>query len=219
MTHSHHHHHQSHHKTHSHPRDKSESKGIKNYGCWKGTPISFTAQTLQTDKSPHIYLKFDDGSGTEKQAAINVASTDSDHRLVYWLHRTWAHPLTKTLTSLDDGFHKAQTQDGTGLSLDFLRTKPQLIDLSVGRVLPETEPGAKNDILAQLEPILNDAIAAKAKIYIFGSDYSTGIDDVHMNQVRRFLLWGAFRANRVSRARRRAMTMRWARMVLCCSTT
>ena len=164
----------------SHPREKA--RGIKNYGCWKGTPTSFTAQTLTQDRSPHIYLKFSDGSGSTKEAAINVASTDSDHDLVYWLHRTWSHPVTKTLTSLDSGFHEATTTDGTDLSLDFLRTTPALLDLTQGRVLPNNEAGANNDILDQLKPLLDDAIGARATVYIFGSNYGTGIDDVHMNQ-------------------------------------
>ncbi|KAK5133137.1 hypothetical protein LTR08_008161 [Meristemomyces frigidus] len=157
---------------------------ISDYGCWKGTPTSFTAQTLQQDKSPHITLKFSDGSSSEKEAAINVASTSSDHNLVYWLHRSWSHPITPTLTSLAQGFHKATSTDGAGtdLSLDYIRTQPALLDLTQGRVLPNSEAGANNDILDQLEPILNDAIAQKADIYLFGSSYGTGIHDVHMNQ-------------------------------------
>ena len=156
---------------------------IKDYGCWKGVPTSFTAQTLEQDKSPHITLKFDDGSGTQREADINVASTSSDHRLVYWLHRTWNHPITKTLTSLSNGFHKATSTDGSGtnLSLDYLRTKPALLDLSAGQILQDSQAGP-TDILSQLEPILNDAVSEKATIYVFGSDYGTGIHDVHMNQ-------------------------------------
>ncbi|KAK5111672.1 hypothetical protein LTR62_004777 [Meristemomyces frigidus] len=156
---------------------------ISNYGVWKGTPTSFTAQTLEQDRSPHITLKFSDGSSKGKQAAINVASTDSDSRLVYWLQRQWNHPITTSLTPLADGFHKATGTDGTGaeLSLDYIRTTPPLLDLSAGLVLQDTTPGS-GDILDQLEPILNDAISAQASIYIFGSSYGTGIHDIHMNQ-------------------------------------
>lgn len=172
------------HKHRSHPRPKTDasgtSSGIKDYGVYKGTPTSFDAQTLQQDSSPHIYLKFNDGSSTEKEAAINVASTDSDHRLVYWLHRTWSHPLTTTLTPLANGFTAGSTS--ASLRLDFLRTTPALLTLAEGRVLPNSASGTNNDILDQLEPILNDAISAKAAVYIFGSNYGTGIDDVHMNQ-------------------------------------
>lgn len=156
---------------------------IEDYGCWKGTPISFTAQTLEQDKSPHITLKFTDGSGAEKEAAINVSSTSSDHDLVYWLQRTWHHPITMALTPLAQGFHKATGTDGAGtdLSLDYVRTKPALLDFSQGTILQDSTPGT-TDILNQLEPILNDAIAAKATVYLFGSSYGTGIHDIHMNQ-------------------------------------
>ncbi|TKA22105.1 hypothetical protein B0A50_08359 [Salinomyces thailandicus] len=157
---------------------------IKDYGVWKGIPQSFTSQTLQQDDSPHITLKFSDGSDKTREADINVASTSADHRLVYWLHRQWHHPITKTLTSLDQGFHPATADNGSGtaLSLDYIRTKPALLDLSEGRVLPNSQSGPNNDILDQLKPILNDAIKDEANVYVFGSDYGTGIHDVHMNQ-------------------------------------
>ncbi|KAK4550889.1 hypothetical protein LTR36_000469 [Oleoguttula mirabilis] len=156
---------------------------ISDYGCWKGTPTSFTAQTLEQDNSPHITLKFTDGSGAEKEAAINVASTSSDHDLVYWLQRTWNHPITESLTPLAQGFHKATGTDGSGtnLSLDYVRTTPALLDFTQGSLLQDSTPGT-TDILSQLEPILNDAIAAKADVYLFGSNYGTGIHDIHMNQ-------------------------------------
>ncbi|KAJ4351129.1 uncharacterized protein N0V89_006468 [Didymosphaeria variabile] len=176
----HNHNNKKHHNRHAH--ESATSSGIKDYGCWKGTPLSFTAQTLDQDKSPHITLKFSDGSGT-READINVASTDADHDLVYWLNRQYSNlTFTQQLTSLSQGFHQATDAAGQGLSLDYLRTKPALIDLSAGRVLPNSEEGPNNDILDQLEPILNDAIKAKADMYLFGSDYGTGIHDIHMNQ-------------------------------------
>jgi uncharacterized protein YukJ len=44
--------------------------------------------------------------------------------------------------------------------------------------------GPNNDFIDQLEPILDEAIKAKAHIYIFGSQYGRkdGIHNVHMNQ-------------------------------------
>ncbi|KAL1592615.1 hypothetical protein SLS60_011031 [Paraconiothyrium brasiliense] len=182
-------------KKHSnrHAQESANSAGITDYGCWKGTPLSFTAQTLQQDQSPHITLKFTDGSGT-READINVASTDKDHDLVYWLNRQYNNPtFNQQLTSLSQGFHQATDAAGQGLSLDYLRTKPALIDLSAGRVLPNSEEGANNDILDQLEPILNDAIKAKADMYLFGSDYGTGIHDsmhttAHMTKLPRNIL-------------------------------
>jgi len=154
------------------------------YGCWVGTPISYTGQTLEQDKSPHITLNFTDGTSNNKtfQAQINVASTEKDTELVYWLNNNWSHPITETLTSLSEGFHEATTTDGTGLSLDFLRTTPALVDFSAGQVVQDSDSSDSNDILGDLEPIIKSAIAAKATVYIFGRDYQTGIDDIHMNQ-------------------------------------
>jgi uncharacterized protein YukJ len=162
--------------------DKTSASSDK-YGVWKGTPLSYTGQTLEQDRSPHITLKFDDGSGKTVEANINVASTSKDTELVYWMNRAWSHPVTTTLTPLSSGFHQATTTDGTGLSLDFLRTAPALVDFSAGQILQDSDSSTTaNNILDQLEPIIKDAIAAKATVYIFGRDYGTGIDDVHMNQ-------------------------------------
>lgn len=175
-----HHHHQ---KASARPGEKATSSSDK-YGCWKGTPISYSGQTLQQDKSPHLTIKFTSGtSGKTYEAQVNVASTEKETELVYWMDQNWSHPITKTLTSLSEDFHEATTTDGTGLSLDFIRTSPALVDFSAGRVVQDDDSSdTANNILDQLEPIVKAAIAAKATMYIFGRDYNTGIDDVHMNQ-------------------------------------
>jgi len=177
------HHHSHHHKGHSSGGQSAKSSSDK-YGCWKGTPISYTGQTLQQDKSPHLTIKFSSASnGRTYEAQINVASTEKETELVYWMDRDWNHPVTKNLTPLSEGFHQATTTDGTGLSLDFIRTKPALVDFSQGLVVQDNNSSdTSNNILDQIEPIVKDAIAAKATIYIFGRDYNSGIDDVHMNQ-------------------------------------
>lgn len=172
-----------HHKTSTRPGERVKASSDK-YGCWKGTPISYSGQTLQQDKSPHLTIKFTSGDSDKTyEAQVNVASTEKETELVYWMNRNWNHPITKTLTSLSEGFHGATTTDGTGLSLDFIRTSPALVDFSAGRIVQDDDSSdAANNILDQLEPIVKSAIAAKAKMYIFGRDYNTGIDDVHMNQ-------------------------------------
>lgn len=164
-------------------RGDKYSSSTDKYGVWKGTPISYTGQTLEQDRSPHITLNFSDGSGKTVEANINVASTSKDTEIVYWMNRAWNHPITKTLTPLSNGFSQATTTDGTGLSLDFIRTSPALVDFSAGQIVQDSDSSnTTTDILDQLEPIIKDAIAAQATVYIFGRDYGTGIDDVHMNQ-------------------------------------
>jgi uncharacterized protein YukJ len=177
---------------------------ISHYGVWACTPTSYTAETEKQDsKSPHIYLYFTDGESTSKklEAAINVKSTDKDTRLVYWLNRNFSHPITQTLSGLEQGFHLAQQsssstnnksakhnnhrhnrrQTTTLQGLDFTRTQ-DLLDIKSGKVLPHDIPGPDNDILDDLDPILTDAINKKATAYIWGSSYGSGIHDVHMNQ-------------------------------------
>lgn len=160
--------------------EKAASSGDK-YGVWSGTPTSYSGQTLEQDKSPHITLKFTSG-GQSVEANINVASTSTDTDLIYWINKSWTHPLTSTLTGLSSGFHEATTTDGTGLSLDFIRTSPALLDFAAGELVQDSSTSTSNNILSLVEPIIKDAIAGKANVFIFGRDYGTGIDDVHMNQ-------------------------------------
>ncbi|KAJ5168263.1 uncharacterized protein N7482_003857 [Penicillium canariense] len=186
---------------------------IPHYGVWACQPTRYTAQTAKQDpKSPHITLYFTDDSSSSKNlsAAVNVKSTDKDTRLVFWLDRNFSHPITEELSTLEQGFHLAQSnnsgsstresdadaqsqsqhhsrhrqirrEDSTLQGLDFIRTQ-DLVDIESGQVLPHDIPGPNNDILDRLDPILTDAINQKATAYIFGSSYGSGIHDIHMNQ-------------------------------------
>ncbi|GFF32853.1 uncharacterized protein YukJ [Aspergillus udagawae] len=125
-------------------------------------------------------LYFTDGTSTKQyQAAINVKSTDKDTRLVFWLDRTFSHPITQSLSDLNGGFTLLNSEGMKGL--DYIRTKG-LADINAGKILLHDIPGPNNDILDSLDPILSTAIAQKARMYVFGSSYGTGTHDVHMNQ-------------------------------------
>ncbi|RAL04440.1 YukJ family protein [Aspergillus ibericus CBS 121593] len=165
---------------------------IPHYGVWVARPTRYTAQTEQEDpKSPHIYLYFKDDSSSRRnlEAAINVKSTGRDSRLVYWFDQDFTHPITETLTDLDEGFHLLKSyahrryrRDESDLKgLDFIRTEG-LVDIEAGTILSEADTGPNNAVLQKLEPILNDAISRGATVYIFGSSYGSGIHDIHMNQ-------------------------------------
>lgn len=179
---------------------------IPHYGVWVGRPTRYTAQRAKEDpKSPHIHLKFTDGSSKEFEAAINVKSTDIDSRLVFWLADDFSNPsIIEQLSKLDEGFHLAQwtsenNNNDSGSNghphnrhhqarrlesdlrgLDFIRTN-DLVNIRSGQVLPHDIPGENNDILDKMEPILQNAIG-KSTTYIFGSSFGSGIHDVHMNQ-------------------------------------
>lgn len=159
----------------------------KAYGVWVANPVSYDAQTPKQDpKSPHITLKFDDGSDGG-EAEINVKSTDKDTRLVYWVNRQFSHPITESLANLDLGLRTLSSANTSDLALDFQRTQPALLNIDQGQVLPSYESGPNNDILDKLEPILDQAIKEKATIYLYGQSYhdsdgQSGIHDIHMNQ-------------------------------------
>ncbi|KAJ5935440.1 hypothetical protein N7466_004987 [Penicillium verhagenii] len=94
---------------------------ISHYGVWACTPTSYEAQTTEQDsKSPHIYLHFTDDSSSSKslEAAINVKSTDTDTRLVFWVNRNFTHPITEQLSSLALGFHLAASSSSSSSSND-----------------------------------------------------------------------------------------------------
>jgi len=159
----------------------------RRYGVWVANPISYDAQTPKQDpKTPHIILKFGDGKNSG-QADINVKSTDKDTRLVYWVNKNFTHPITKQLANQDLGLWKISSPESSDVALDFQRTQPALVDISAGTLLPSYEQGPNNDILDKLEPMLNQAIDEKAKVYVYGewyqdADGTSGIHDVHMNQ-------------------------------------
>jgi len=159
---------------------------IRDYGVWKGKPISYKVDDPR-DPTPHISLVFQDKHDDNIRAAINVKSSGTPSELVYWFDRNFSHPITRALKNIPQGFQPINPNSGStrSLSLDYFRR--DLLRIQDGRVLPFTEDGPDDDILDQLEPILDDAIEQKADIYLFGSRFrdrrrGDGIHNVHMNQ-------------------------------------
>lgn len=158
--------------------------GISNYGLWKGTPTSWNG----TADSDHGHLEFNDGTaGKTYEADVNIMSSDSDKRLVYWLVSSFnpEQPSTTKLNALSKGFSKQSGSDS--LALDFLREG--FLIPSAGTLVSHNpkNPTESNDILSYLDPILSQAVQDKATIYLWGSKYSdsdgsSGIHDIHMNQ-------------------------------------
>ncbi|KAM7208261.1 DUF2278 domain containing protein [Naviculisporaceae sp. PSN 640] len=155
---------------------------IKGYGVWAAKPVRYTYEDRhQDDKSPHLSLFYTDNDSGEGRAAINIKSGNlEESRLAYWTVSKFEHPVTTDLASLQPGF---KPLDGTdGLALDFIRGN--LFDRSTGRILPHDVDGPDNDILDQLKPILDRAIAEDATAYIYGTEFDNGkgTHNVHMNQ-------------------------------------
>ncbi|KAL5315347.1 hypothetical protein ACEPPN_016214 [Leptodophora sp. 'Broadleaf-Isolate-01'] len=153
---------------------------IKDYGVWIAYPISYVAEK---DKStPHLQLFFDEVPTATKgrfRAAINIkSSTVEESRLVYWFVRNLNnHPITGNLDSFEPGWHPLSS-DGLP-SLDYIRGN--LMDLKDGTLLRHNVPGENNDIIDFISPVLDQAIARKAVIYLFGEQFPNGIHDVHMS--------------------------------------
>ncbi|CAK3873731.1 Hypothetical predicted protein [Lecanosticta acicola] len=153
----------------------------KKYGVWAAKPTSYDAQTPKQDpKTPHITLQLSGGGSAE----INVKSTSSDDRLVFWVNKSFLHPITSALSQLAPGLTENPSES---TSLDFQRTTPALLDVNAGTLLDPYEKGPDNDILDELEPILDQAIHEGAMVYLFGQFYhdrdgASGIHDCHMNQ-------------------------------------
>jgi uncharacterized protein YukJ len=155
---------------------------LKNYGVAVGYPTHYTAEDSHKDsKSPHIYLYYDDSpdvSRAKNHAAINIKSTSKESRLVYWFYRDFRHPITSELEGLNAGFTDLPSDERGGL--DYIRGN--ILENNDGTLVEHDLPGANNDIIDYMKPILDNAIAAKAKTYIFGEPFNNGIHDVHMNQ-------------------------------------
>lgn len=160
---------------------------VQDYGLWKATPVRYTFENKEQDSiSPHLSLFYTDNDEGEGRAAINIKSGDREEsRLAYWTVPSFTHPITDKLSTLTPGFTPlADTpeQGLDGLALDFIRGI--LFDRSSGRILPHDVDGPNNDILDELKPLLDRALAAKATAYIYGSAFDTGkgIHNVHQNQ-------------------------------------
>ena len=160
---------------------------VEDYGVWKASPVKYTYETHKDDpKSPHLSLIFADNESGKGRATVNIKSGDpNESRLASWILTDFQHPITQKLTPLDVGFHLlagTRDQGPDGFALDYIRGN--LFQRKQGRILPHDIPGQDNDILDELKPVLDQAIAAKATVYIFGSHFNNGkgIHNNHQNQ-------------------------------------
>src|SRR2546423_4852439 len=153
---------------------------LDNYGVWIGYPRSYKAE--KTEHTPHLQLRFDDNQDSENgklRAAINIKSSTHEARLVYWFVRDLKNdPITEDLAPLKPGWHEL-SRDGLP-ALDYIRGN--LISLKDGTILSHNLPGANNDIIDFISPVLTEAIRRKATIYLFGEQFPGGVHNVHMNQ-------------------------------------
>lgn len=133
--------------------------------------------------STHGHLEFTDGTNSNKtyEADVNISSSGSDTRLVYWFVSNFdpKQPSTAKLSALDKGF--SAQKGSSSLSLDFLREG--FLDPSAGTLVSHdpSDPTEKGDISSYVDPIMNQAVQEKATLYIWGSHYSdsNGEEGIH----------------------------------------
>jgi len=174
-------HHSKHHGHHGHGHEGREHEGREHESREHGS-----REHEGKSGQSHQSSGGSSSSSGQYEAAINVRSTDNVDQgaLVAWIITNFSHPITQQLTSLENGFHAAQSGNDSE-RLDFVRTTPRLFQWSNGKIVNDENSatsGGSANILADLDPILQNAISNKSTIYVFGTSYGTGIDDIHMNQ-------------------------------------
>ncbi|KAH8202520.1 hypothetical protein TruAng_003328 [Truncatella angustata] len=103
-----------------------------------------------------------------------------ENRLVYWLYPNFRHLILSNLNSKEPQFYPLPSSDKQGL--DYIRGN--VLETGRGTILQHDLPGVENGIIDYLSNIFRQAIASKAKIFLFGERFESddGIHNVHMNQ-------------------------------------
>lgn len=164
---------------------------LKNYGVLKGRAVK---GVLGEKSNPHYQVLMTDGQ-VSYRIAVNVQSKLSPSELLYLVDDDFAHPITKGLVKLGDGFNELDRKPA-GLALDFIRGN--LFDVTKMKPLPFNVPGPENDLNELIELYIQRAIASEqATLYAFGERWGpeedtpdkifhfrpgNGIHDIHMNQ-------------------------------------
>lgn len=167
------------------------------YGVLRGKVDVFKRE--DNDDSPHLQIKLIDDNGQAWRAAVNVLS--GDHSLVIF-HRTdpfQNHLILDTLPQVAPGFTLLPPAVRTAsTALDFFRSP--LFDWPTGVAVPQTGPGADDDLQDMLVTYLTQLRDQQGELFIFGAKFPEpgqapnprpidqefhtlqGMHDIHMNQ-------------------------------------
>jgi uncharacterized protein YukJ len=166
---------------------------IQNYGVVQGKVID---RILATTKDEHYQILLNRGDNPHR-VAVNTQSATPPSQVLFYSNLDFQHPITDAILQmgLPLGYSPLPSKPG-GIALDFIRGN--LFDTSAMVPLPESAPGAGNDLNDQLDLTVQQAISdADAILYAFGQHWvdangadkyfpeinpSTGIHDIHMNQ-------------------------------------
>ncbi len=154
---------------------------IRSYGVLKGRPVVGEIRSSGRNQ-PHFHIKLD-AAGKSFDIAVNVQSTDGS-KVLHHVEHDFHPPDPEGLINLPDGFTSLSLKgQGTPnpLALDFVREgivhQDQMQPLEIG------VRDSQNDLQSEVDDLTNRIDPhPDAKLYAFGSQFSGGIHDIHMNQ-------------------------------------
>jgi len=147
----------------------------------KGQPVTGELRSSGQNK-PHYHIKLG-VSGKTFDIAVNVQSTDGS-KVLYHVEHDFHPPDPDSLIKLPDGF-KLLTRRGEAhpdpLAVDFIREG--LVHEGQMHLLEIGIRASQNDLENEVDDLTNRIRSnPDAKLYAFGSQFPSGIHDIHMNQ-------------------------------------
>jgi uncharacterized protein YukJ len=149
--------------------------------------------------TPHLQIKVVDGDGQAWRAAVNVLSGDQSLVIFHRADPLQNHPILAALPQVAAGFTLLPPDVRSASSaLDYFRAP--LFDWPTGVAVPQTGPGADDDLQDVLVTYLTQLREQQGELYIFGAKFPApgqplnprpidrefhtvqGIHDIHMNQ-------------------------------------
>jgi uncharacterized protein YukJ len=154
---------------------------IRDYGVLKGRPVVGELRARGRNQ-PHFHIKLDAG-GRTFDIAVNVESVDGSE-VLYHVEHDLHPPDPDGLIRLADGFTGLAGRHGwppNPLALDFVRER--LVEHDQMHLLGIGVQAGRNDLQNEVADLTGRIDAnPDAKLYAFGSQFPSGIHDIHMNQ-------------------------------------
>jgi uncharacterized protein YukJ len=167
------------------------------YGVLRGRVDIFKRE--DDFNTPHLQIKVIDGHGQAWRAAVNVLSGDKSLVIFHRADPLQSHGILATLPQLAPGFTSLPPEQRSASSaLDYFRAP--LFDWETGVAVPQTGPGADDDLQDVLVTYLTQLREQQGELFIFGARFpapndpfsarpidhefqtTQGIHDIHMNQ-------------------------------------
>jgi uncharacterized protein YukJ len=174
-----------------------EREMSRDYGILRGRVDRFRRE--DDFNTPHLQIKIVDAKRSPWRAAINILSSDQSRIIFHRADPLLDHPILQTLPHIKSGFTPMPIDlRSATTALDYVRAP--LFDWAAGMAVPQTGPGAHDDLQDILIEYLMELQREDGEIYIFGTKYPAphgqpylrpidrefrtrqGIHDIHMNQ-------------------------------------